>query len=64
MFTEQISQQELLSDHCPIAITLDVPKAGDMESILSETQRLLVERIEAIEQELRELRQPIRDIDE
>lgn len=64
LFTEPITQQDLISDHCPIAITLDVPAAGETDSGLSDTQRTLLERIEAIEQELRELRELIRELEE
>ncbi|MEM9806682.1 MAG: endonuclease/exonuclease/phosphatase family protein [Cyanobacteria bacterium P01_D01_bin.56] len=64
LFTEPISQQESLSDHCPIAVTLDVPDSNDNGSTLSETQQRLLERIEAIEQELRELKEIIRDLEE
>lgn len=64
VFTEPISQQDLLSDHCPIAVTLDVPTAGEEEPALSDSQQRLLERIEAIEQELRELKDLILEIED
>jgi endonuclease/exonuclease/phosphatase family metal-dependent hydrolase len=59
LYVEPITQQDVLSDHCPIAITLDVPAADVPEPTLTETQRQLLERIEIIEQELRDLREMI-----
>jgi endonuclease/exonuclease/phosphatase family metal-dependent hydrolase len=59
LFVEPIAQQDLLSDHCPIAVTLDIPAADEPEPALTETQRQLLEHIESIEQELRELRELI-----
>ncbi|MEL6223453.1 MAG: endonuclease/exonuclease/phosphatase family protein [Cyanobacteria bacterium J06627_8] len=62
VFTEPIGQQEQLSDHCPIAITLDVPEEEDglIDSILSGPRQEILERIEEIERELDELRDLIR----
>ncbi|MFQ4136477.1 endonuclease/exonuclease/phosphatase family protein [Nodosilinea sp. PGN35] len=62
LFLEPIAQQDVLSDHCPIAITLDVPAADVPEPALSETQRQLLERLESVERELRELREIILDM--
>ena len=62
LFLEPIAQQDVLSDHCPIAITLDIPAVGVVEPVLTETQRQLLERLESVEQELWELREIILDM--
>ncbi|PSN14530.1 endonuclease [filamentous cyanobacterium CCT1] len=59
LFVEPIVQQDVLSDHCPIAISLNIPSADEPEPALDETQQQLLEQIEIIEQELRELREVI-----
>jgi endonuclease/exonuclease/phosphatase family metal-dependent hydrolase len=59
LFVEPIAQQDVLSDHCPIAVTLDVPTADEPGPTLTETQQRLLESIDAIEQELRNLRELI-----
>lgn len=60
LFTETIDQQDKLSDHCPIAVSFDIPAVDAPEPTLSETQGQILERIEAIKRELRALRELIR----
>ena len=58
LFAEAIELQNVLSDHCAIAVTLDLP-GPEAAGLKGEPLR----RIEAVERELEALEEAVRQLD-
>lgn len=60
LFGSPLSEQDSLSDHCAITVTLDLSNNGGSEEV---TTQQLLNRLEQLDLELQELRNLIEDLD-